>query len=336
MKTNAWTVSGMLQEYFGDFMVRQRRLSRNTIVSYRDAWRLFLIYLRQTRRRQPAVMTVDSLTARDVLDFLDMREKEKSNTARSRNARLAAIRGAIHFALARDPTLPPEVHQIIKIPAKKTEQRVMDHLELNEVKAVLDATNSATWSGRRDRMLLEVMYNTGARVSELARTRVGDLHLGRLRLHGKGRKERETPLWGRTVRQLREWINDNRLQGEEPLFPNARRGFISRSGVEKRLADVLKRAIRSCPSLAGRAITPHTFRHTTAMHLLESGVDLAMIGLWLGHESIETTNKYLTSSLELKRKALSTLQEPDVAHQRFKAEDPLLAFLRNLDQGTCQ
>lgn len=337
MRTKPRMLSSLLQEYFGDFMIRQRRLSPNTVAAYRDSWCLFLRFLQRTLRWKPSEITVDALTASGVLKFLDSCEKERANSPHTRNARLAAIRSAVHFALARDPTLSPEVHQIVKIPSKKTPQRVMSHLEPDEVRALLAATDSGTWSGRRDRVLLEVMYNTGARVSELSQARINDVIFekpGRLLLHGKGRKERVIPLWGQTVRLLREWIRSNRLCGEDPLFPNTHRGFISRSGVEKRLAGVLKTAIRACPSMARHAVTPHTLRHTTAMHLLESGVDLSMIGLWLGHESIETTNKYLTSSLDLKRKALATLQEPDVAHRRFKADDSLMTFLKTLDADT--
>jgi len=332
MKNASWSLSAFLQEYFSDHLLRHRHVSENTVKAYRDAWRLFLQFLLSRRGLRPSALAVADLAATDVLAFLDDLEAKRGNGASTRNTRLAAIRGAVTHALDRDPTLPPEVHGILAIPVKRTPRRTLGFLTRPEVDAVLDAPDARRWSGRRDRILLETLYNTGARVSELAGARAGDL-LGdarHLRLHGKGRKERVVPLWKRTAAGLRRWIRDNGLTPEQPLFPNARGVAITRSGIEKRMMVAVQAAAGRCTSLASRKIGPHTFRHTTAMHLLEAGVDLAVIALWLGHERLETTNVYITSSMAMKEKALGVLQAPNAVHKRFRPRDSLLAFLEGL------
>lgn len=294
----------MLHEFFSDYLALQLSVSEHTIKAYRDTWRLFLRFLQSRRKRCPSEMLVSDLRPTDVLDFLDYVENDRGNSSRSRNARLAAIRSAVRHALALDPTLPVSVQGILAVPLKKTKRRILDFLTRFEVDSILDAPDMSTWSGLRDRLLLAVLYNTGARVSEIAGIQVSDVLLDarQLILHGKGRKERAVPLWKTTVSHIRAWLKDTGFIDTHPLFPNVKGAHMTRSGIEKRLADAVRRAKENCPSLSNRSIGPHTFRHTTAMHLLDAGVDITVIALWLGHESIETTNVYITSSLEMKEK----------------------------------
>jgi len=332
MKNASWSLSAFLQTFFTDHLIRHRHVSENTVMAYRDAWRLFLQFLQSRRGKRPSILTVEELTVADVLAFLDESEAERGNTASTRNARLAALRSAVKYALERNPTLPMAVHGILAIPVKRTPRKMLGFMTRPEVDAVLAAPAVSRWSGRRDRALFETLYNTGARVSEIVGAKAGDFQSDarHLRLHGKGRKERVVPLWRPTATKLRIWIRENGLATEHPLFPNARGTAMTRSGVEKRLAVAVLAATRKCASLKDRKIGPHTFRHTTAMHLLEAGVDLSVIALWLGHESIETTNVYITSDMAMKEKALGALQAPENGVRRFRPRDSLLAFLEGL------
>ena len=210
---------------------------------------------------------------------------------------------------------------------------MLGFLTREEIEAVLEAPNAETWSGKRDRALFATMYNTGARVSEIVDAKVSDLILttgGTLKLHGKGRKERVLPLWKPTVATLRKWIAANHLTPDRPLFTNARGLAITRSGVEKRLEDAVRKAGETCPSIKNKPVSPHTIRHTTAIHLLQSGADTTVVAMWLGHESIETTHAYVTATLELKEKALQAVQPPSGGNFRFRPSGKLLDFLKSL------
>jgi site-specific recombinase XerD len=210
---------------------------------------------------------------------------------------------------------------------------VLGFLTRDEVEAILGAPDGDTWSGRRDRVLFAAMYNTGARVSEIVDALVSDVTLkpaGTFHFRGKGRKERVLPLWKRTVKILSQWITTNHLCPDQPLFPNARGTTMTRSGVEKRLQEAVRRAGEVCPSIKKKRVSPHTLRHTTAMHLLQSGVDITVIAMWLGHESIETTHLYVTTDMELKEQALEKLQPPSGGKFRFQPDDDLLRYLKSL------
>ena len=202
-----------------------------------------------------------------------------------------------------------------------------------EMQAILDAPDINTWSGQRDHVLLVTLYNTGARVSEIIAIRRVDFdskHDQAVHLHGKGRKERVVPLWKNTVRLLRRWLTQIEPDPQQPLFPNRFGLMLSRSGVESRLRMALQKAIEQCPSLKGKIISPHVIRHTTAMHLLQAGVDLSVIALWLGHESIVTTHQYLDADLRMKEKALAKLQPPSTHSTRYKPSRKILSFLDGL------
>ena len=222
---------------------------------------------------------------------------------------------------------------MLAIPSKRTTRQVLDFLTHEELEAILEAPDADTWSGKRDRALFAAMYNTGARVSEIVGALVSDVTLppgGVFHLRGKGRKERVLPLWKRTVKTLTKWIKANHLRPDQPLFANARGAAMTRSGVEKRLHEAVRTASEVCPSLQTKRVSPHTLRHTTAMHLLQRGTDITVIAMWLGHESIETTHLYITTNMELKEQALEKLQPPSGGKFRFQPDDELLRFLKSL------
>ena len=334
MKKKAWSLDVLVRAFFGDYLPRQRNVSPHTIAGYRYAWVLLLRFLQKRLSRTPSSLTVADLDSDDVLAFLDHLEQERGNKAKTRNMRLTAIRGAVNYALMIDPTLPPAVHRIQAIPLKRTGRQQVGFLEQPEVDALLAAPDPERWSGRRDRLMFEVMYNIGARVSEMVQVRVSDVRVnetgGQIVLHGKGRKERTLPLWATTAKRVRQWIQEHGLLAEGPLFPNARGGFLTRSAVAKRLDRALVAAKKENPALAKMEATPHTLRHTTAMHMHDSGVELAELALWLGHESIETTNIYLSTSMERKERTLEKLKAPTVKGFRYRPDDKTLAYLEAL------
>ena len=269
----------------------------------------------------------------NVLAFLDYLELERGNTARSRNLRLTAIRSFMRYASLREPTSLPVAQRVLAIPAKRFERPILGFLSREEMQALLDAPDRSNFSGNRDAVLFATFYNTGARVSEMTGLRTGDVLLERqsaLHLHGKGRKERLVPLWKTTAQQLRSWLPRIDKGPSSPVFPNRSGRPLSRSGVEHRLRLAVKTAEKQCPSLSRLKVSPHTLRHTTAMHMLQSGVDITVIALCLGHEDPATTHLYLEADLAMKEKALSSLQEPSTTPLRFQANDPVLAFLESL------
>ena len=222
---------------------------------------------------------------------------------------------------------------MLAIPSKRFDKPLLGFLTREEMQALLAAPNLSTWSGQRDHAMLSTFYNTGARVSEITALRVSDLALGRgasVHIRGKGRKERATPLWASTAKLLERWLTHIRHSPDAPLFPNRNREPMSRSGVERRLRTAVRSATNNCPSLRKRRISPHTLRHTTAMHLLQSGVDITVIALWLGHESPATTHRYVEADLAMKERALKSLQEPSTRRLRYSPPDSVLAFLDRL------
>jgi len=323
----------LLQEFFCQHLLNQRNVSPRTIASYRDTFRLLLQFVEERRNTRPSDVTLSNLGAPCILAFLDYLEKERRNCIRSRNARLAAIRSFFTYAAAKDPASLPTIQRVLAIPMKRFERPLLGFLSAQEIQAILDAPSATSFSGRRDRVLFTLMYNTGARVSEMAALRVSDVVLGRcpsVRLHGKGRKERTVPLWQSTARQLRQWMCRIDPKPNSPLLPNTHGQPLTRSGIESRLRDAVRMARSKQPSLRARRISPHTLRHTTAMHLLQSGVDMTVIALWLGHESPATTHLYVEADLTLKERALSKLDEPTAKRIRYRPTDKLLRFLESL------
>jgi len=323
----------LLRDFFQQRLVAQRGVSAQTVASYRDAFEIFLRFTERRTGRTPSALTIEDLDAPAVLAFLDYLEEKRGNCPRTRNLRLTAIRSFLRYASLRDPAALPVAQRVLAIPPKRVDQPVLGYLSRDEIDAVLAAPDRSTWSGQRDAVLFAVLYNTGARVSEAIAIRVADVLLDRaaaLRIHGKGRKERIVPLWKSTATQLRLWLTRLPTSPDAPVFPNCAARSLSRSGVENRLRVAVATASTRCPSLAGRHVSPHTLRHTTAMHLLQSGVDITTIALWLGHEDPATTHTYVEADLAMKEAALGRLEDPAPASLRFRPSDRLLAFLEAL------
>jgi site-specific recombinase XerD len=323
----------LVREFFCGRLIAQQNVSTRTVASYRDTFRLLLNYFAECRGRPPTALTLVDLDAPTVLAFLDHLEQRRGNCVRTRNARLAALRSFLKYAATRDPACLPVVQRVLAIPMKRFPRPLLEYLSREEVAAILAAPAGSTWSGQRDRVLFALMYNTGARVSEAIGLRRSDVELARsrtVRIEGKGRKQRVIPLWPSTADRLREWLPRIGQEPGSPLFPNAQGGSLSRSGVEDRLQEAVRIAMARHPTLKGRRISPHTFRHTTAMHLLQSGVDITVIALWLGHEGTETTHQYVEANLVMKEKALSRIEEMPSPPLRYRADDELLRFLEGL------
>jgi integrase/recombinase XerD len=243
------------------------------------------------------------------------------------------LRSFVQYAASRDPTAWPLAHRVLAIPAKRYAKPLLGYLSKEEMQAVLAAPDANTWAGHRDRVLFAVLYNTGARVSEVSGLRRDNLTTGQghaLRIRGKGRKERVVPLWKQTATALAQWLKRLEPVADDPLFPNVHGGHLSRSGIEDRLALAVRKASESCASLREKAVSPHTIRHTTAMHLLQSGVDLTVIALWLGHESPETTHQYVEADLKMKEEVLTKAKGVPGESSRYKPKAKLLEFLDNL------
>ena len=323
----------LVQDFFCRRLIEQQGVSPRTVEAYRDAFRLLLAYLPQRLGKPVPAFCLADLDAPAVLAFLDHLEADRGNGPRTRNARLAALRSFVQYAASRDPTAWPLARRVLAIPSKRYTKPLLGYLSREEMQAVLNAPDPTTWAGRRDRMLLAVMYNTGARVSEAVGLRCDDLidvNARTLRIRGKGRKERVVPLWKQTATELARWLKSLAPQSKDPLFPNARGQPLSRSGVEDRLAVAVSKTTESCPSLRGKTVSPHTIRHTTAMHLLQSGVDVTVIALWLGHESPETTHQYVEADLKLKEEVLTKLKGLPAQPARFQPKGKLLEFLDSL------
>ncbi|WP_246728102.1 tyrosine-type recombinase/integrase [Rhizobium leguminosarum] len=302
--------------------------------AYRDTFKLLLAFAERTIGKSPTELALNDFTAELILAFLDHLERDRGNSSRSRNARLSAVRVFLKYAAHQDLTALAVIERSLAIPQKRTDKPVLGYLTRPEVEAIIGAPDGGTWAGRRDRALFAFLYNTGARVSEAIGLRVGDVILEVApvaHLRGKGRKRRSVPLWKETAKTLRQWLDH--LSDREPdafLFPNSSGGRISRSNVTQRLKLAVEAASRGIPSLAKKTISPHTFRHTTAMHLLQSGVDITVIALWLGHEDPNTTHIYMEADLAMKEAALSRLHPVDSAGVRYRPPDKLMAFLQSL------
>lgn len=323
----------LLQQFFAERLIQQKNASPQTIASYRDTFRLFLSFAQQQLHKSPAKLELTDLDTQLVLAFLNHIERKRHNSIRTRNARLTAIRSFFHYAALRDPLSLSTIHGVLAIPMKRFEQPLMDFYSREEMNAILNAPDPTAWCGQRDRVMLATLYNTGVRVSELIGMTVEDLVLERsssVRIHGKGRKERTVPLWHRTATQLRRWLREIDAAPDQHLFPNRSGGAMSRTGVTDRLKLAARAATESCPQLRQRKISPHRIRHSTACHLLQSGVDLTVIALWLGHENPATTHIYVEADLEMKQRALNTLNEPNQKSNRYKPTESIMKFLEGL------
>lgn len=323
----------LVQRFFAQHLVAERQLSPCTVASYRDTFRLLLGYGQAKTRRSSAAQQLEDWDAPHILGFLEYLEKHRHCCARSRNARLAAIHCFMRFVAQREPQFLALADRVLAIPNKRHAQPLLGYLTAAQLQALLEAPTPDTFSGRRDRLLFQLFYNTGARVSEIVALNRQDLLLNTCQtvtLHGKGRKERTVPLWPKTARQMRQWLEQLPPEPSTPVFTNRNGDRLSRFGIEKRLAEAAQKASRVCPSLRERRVSPHILRHTTAMHLLQAGVDITAIALWLGHESPLTTHQYIEADLQMKQQTLNRLKQPKGKPAKFKPRDTLLAFLETL------
>lgn len=322
----------LVQRYFAEHLLSQRNVSPQTIAAYRDTFRLLLGFLSDYHHRHVDQLNFGSLAPEAVLAFLDHLEAQRNNTIRTRNARLAAIRSFVHFVLAE--TGPDHLvlgQRLRAIPFKRCTKPTIGFMTREEVAAILAACDNTTWSSRRDRVLFTLMYNTGARVSEIIQLQAGDADGQVVRLHGKGRKDRQIPLWPQTRRLIQQWRRTHALQSNQPMFTNRRGAPLTRVGVKFRLVRAVNLAAKNCPSLSTRQISPHTFRHATALHLIQAGVALEVVSLWLGHASPATTYNYIEADLKMKADCLSRLDAPPPPARQRRAQYPqLLAFLEAL------
>jgi site-specific recombinase XerD len=325
--------AALVQQFFTEHLVAQRAVSPRTVACYRDALMLFLDFASGKLRKAPTAMRLADIQPELILAFLDHLEHGRKNAVRSRNLRLTALRAFLKFAGRRDVTSLHDVERALAVPMKRFERPMLGFLSRDQMVAVLGQPG-ATWSSQRDHLLLTMLYNTGARVSEIIGVRVVDVVLDGgacVHLHGKGRKLRSIPLWDATVVEIRAWLRLNpTLRGEAALLPNRDGQAMSRSNVAQRLGLAVTRAAVEHPSLLDRRVSPHTLRHTSAMHLLQSGVRFNVIALWLGHESTTTTHRYVEADLAMKEQALARLQAPDTKLRRYRAPDSLMRFLQTL------
>ena len=327
------TFASLVQEFFTDYLVQQRALSPCTVASYRDTFVQMLEFANDKRSLPAHAMTMAQLSGRFLADFLDHLEVQRHNTVRSRNVRLAAVRTFLKFAARRDPANLGVIEGALAVPMKRFERRMVGFLSREQMLAVIDvATN--TWVGQRDRLLLTLMFNTGARVSEIIGVRVADVVLGptnSIRLHGKGRKQRSLPLWKSTAAAVRQWLALNpTLRDESSLLPRRDGQSMTRANVALRLQRAVEAASVKHPEIKALSVSPHVVRHTTAMALLQAGVDPCEIALWLGHESPSTTHLYVEADLAMKERALARLKPPQVKPARYQPPKALLEFLRGL------
>jgi site-specific recombinase XerD len=323
----------LLQRFFTERLMQQRRASPHTIGSYRDTFRLMLRFAQGRLGKSPTQLAFEQIDAPLIVAFLDDLENQRGITARSRNLRLTAIRSFFRYVAFEAPAHAEQIQRVLAIPSQQFTRAQIGFLTRPEIDALLAAPDQRSWSGRRDHALLLVAVQTGLRLSELTGLRRDSVFQdtgAHVRVLGKGRKERTIPLTRKTATVLKVWLQEIPGDANATVFPGARGGRLSADGMQYILAKHVAVAAQRCPSLANKRVTPHVLRHTTAMELLQAGVDRSVIALWLGHESVETTQIYLDANLAIKEKALAKVTPLDVAFVRYRPDDQLLAFLNDL------
>jgi site-specific recombinase XerD len=329
--TSAAILPSLIERFFTQRLMQQRNASPHTIASYRDTFRLLFAFAQARLGKPPSRLDLADLDAPFVSAFLDDLEESRSIGTRTRNLRLTAIRAFFRFAALEEPAYAGQIQRVLAIPGKLHDKREVHFLTREEIEAILAAPDRRTWIGRRDHMLLLLAAQTGLRLSEIIQLDEGAVVLGagaHVRCLGKGRKERSTPLTRQTRHALQAWLQEAGRRGSMKLFPNVHGGGLSPDAVQRLLAQHVETARQRCPSLRRKQVTPHVLRHTAAMELLQAGVDCSVIALWLGHESIKTTQVYLHAHLALKEAALAKVKPYDGQKGgRYKPTDRLLAFL---------
>ena len=326
-------IAPTLQSFFTDRLARHKRASEHTVAAYRDTMRLLLAFVQQRTATPPAKLDWAQLDASTILAFLDDLEHSRGNTIRTRNARLTAIRSLFAYASLRHPEHAASIAQVLAIPAKRYDRATITYLTEAETKALLAAPDQHRWEGRRDVVLMLTAIQTGLRISELLNLNRGDITLGagaNVRCEGKGRKHRAVPLNGPVRDALAGWLTRTATGADQPVFTTRGGRRLSADAARSRLDLHARTAAEHCPSLAGRKLHPHVFRHTTAMNLLHAGVDTTVIALWLGHADVRSTNAYLHADMAIKERALAQVASPAVTISRYRPPDKLLAFLESL------
>jgi site-specific recombinase XerD len=326
-------LAALLQGFFTGKLIIQHQASPATVAAYRDALTLLLGFASGRTGRQPHQLALADLDAATIGAFLTHLETVRGNSISTRNARLAAISSFFRYAALHAPQHAQLIAQVLAIPPKRCDRAIVAYLTGPETSALIAAPDRSTWHGRRDHALLLTAIHTGLRVSELTGLIIADTRLSagpHLQCHGKGRKDRCTPLTAQTAKVLRTWLKERGGQPEDPLFPSRRGTPLSRDAVARLVAKHAATAARSCPSLDGKNVTPHTLRHSTAMALLGAGTDTSVIALWLGHESPETTQIYLHADMQIKERALARVNPPGSTPGRYTAPDSLIAYLKTL------
>lgn len=329
------TLAHLLQRFLGHYLPIHRGLASNTVLAYRDTLKLLLCYAADRLKKPVDKLLVTNLDEPLVLDFLEHLEKERGCTPRTRNVRLAAIRTFFVFTAREEPVLLVQAHLVRTIPLKRTPHPIIDYLEENEMQAVLDAVDVRSRTGIRDRAMLLLLYNTGARVSEIVHLTLPDVSLNnvpQVKLLGKGRKTRVCPLWPETTQDMGTYLL--RRQPKEPqgqqLFLDANGRPITRFGIRHVIGRYAAQALHACPSIAAKTVTPHTIRHTTAMHLLRAGNDVNMVSYWLGHADINTTHVYVEIDMKMKRQMIEKAGAPVATKARPWKKSTVLEWLNRL------
>jgi site-specific recombinase XerD len=326
-------IAPTLQSFFTDRLATQRRVSPRTIAVYRDSLKLLLGFVHEQTGKNPCALDWADLDTEMICAFLDHLETDRYNSARTRNLRLTAIRSLFAYASLRHPEHAALIQRVLAVPAKRFDKPIVSFLTDAEIGALLDAPDRTRWEGRRDRALLLVAVQTGLRVTELTALDCGDVSLGtgaNVRCNGKGRKHRAVPLTAATQSVLAVWMSERAGRRDEPLFPTRTGRRLSTDAVELLVRKHAVTAARSCPSIRVENLHPHVLRHSCAMNLLQSGVDTAVIALWLGHADLRSTNVYLHADMTIKQRALELTRPAGIPPGRYKPTDALLAFLEGL------
>ncbi len=339
MKPNGFNSLGVaLRGFLATYLPSLRGMSSHTILSYRDSLKLFLQFLAERQRKPVSALNIESIGAEEVVAFLEYLETGRHNGVGTRNVRLSAIHSFFRYFAGIHPEYLDKCQRILNIPFKRSSTRTIEYLEFEEITAVLQSVDRSKADGRRDYALLSLMFNTGGRVQEIVDLKADDLQLTRpfsIRIHGKGKRERICPLWPQTAGVLAEYVEERGvdLRRPVPVFTNHLAGPLTRFGVRYILAKYLRLAAVRQPSLSKKRLHPHSMRHSTAVHLLKSGVDLSTISHWLGHCSVNTTNKYVAIDLEMKLKAIEKARPVDAppnVHRLWRKDSHILAWLESL------
>jgi len=336
--TQANALGTTLRGFFADYLPKIRGASPHTILSYRDSLKLFLLFLARQKNVSVSDLRIENLGREEIIAFLNHLEENRHNQAGTRNSRLAALHSFFRYVAGIYPEALDQCQRILSIPFKRRTSRTIDYLDFDEITAVLGSVDRTTQDGRRDYVFISLMFNTGVRVQELIDLRANDLQLSKpfsVRIFGKGRKERICPIWPDTAHLLSQLLEERGIDPREPaaVFTNHAGKSLTRFGIRYLLAKHLHHAATVQPSLEKKRLHPHSMRHSTAIHLLKAGVDLSTIANWLGHASVNTTNKYATMDLEMKRQAMEKakpLIDGTPSQGKWKQNPDLLAWLESL------